>query len=285
MGQLIDGKNFGKVYAESLKEKIQWIKDNRNINPGLAVVYIGDDKASSVYVNSIIKKCTQLGIHAERFDFAGDIDTQEALDFMQKLNADEKFHGIICQFPLPKNLDEAAVRQAISPEKDVDSAGSANIGRLYSNLDCFIPCTPKGMHLLLKSLGEDLTGKKAVVVGRSNVVGKPVAQLLLNENMTVSICHSRTKELKAYTLDADVIMAGVGVPHLIKEDMVKEGAIIIDAGINVLEDKLVGDVDYKAMIDKVKYITPVPGGVGPTTILMLIENTLEACSRQCGFEL
>lgn len=285
MGQLVDGKGISKVYAESLKEKIQWVKDNREINPGLAVVYIGDDKASNVYVKSILKKCDQLGIYSERFDFSGDITTEEAVAFIEKLNVDEKFHGIICQFPLPKNLDEQAVRQTISAKKDVDSAGSDNIGRLYAGLDCFVPCTPKGMHLLLKSLGEELSGKKAVVVGRSNVVGKPVAQLLLNENMTVSICHSRTKDLKSYTIDADVIMAGVGVPHLIKEDMVKEGAIIIDAGINVLDEKLVGDVDYKSMIDKVKYITPVPGGVGPTTILMLIENTLEACGKQCGFEL
>lgn len=285
MGNLIDGKAVAASYGEALKNRIDaWIQKS-GVQPGLAVVLCGEDPSSKVYVNNILKKCTEMGLAVTKHLVDPELGTEALKQKVTELNNDSAVHGIIVQFPLPKTIDEKLIRETVSPDKDVDSAGSSNIGRLYAGLEGFIPCTPKGMMLLLKSLNIKLTGLHGVVVGRSNVVGKPVAQLMLNENMTVTICHSRTQDLGAITRQADVLMTGVGVAELIGPEHIKPGVIIIDAGINVTDNGLVGDVNWQACQDKAGAITPVPGGVGPTTNLMLAENTLEACIRKCGYEL
>lgn len=282
MGNLIDGKAIAAQYGETLKTRIAEWTEKSGVTPGLAVVLCGEDPSSKVYVNNIVKKCTELGVAVSKHLVDPAEGTEALRQKVLSLNADTAVHGIIVQFPLPKSLDEKCIRETVAPEKDVDSAGSANIGRLYAGLDGFVPCTPKGMMVLLKSLNLTLSGLHGVVVGRSNVVGKPVAQLMLNENMTVTICHSRTKDLATITGQADVLMTGVGVAEMIGPEHLKPGAIVIDAGINVTENGIVGDVNWKACMEKASAITPVPGGVGPTTNLMLAENTLEACIRQCG---
>lgn len=280
MGSLLDGKAIAAAYGDQLKERIEtWVKKT-DVRPGLAVVLCGEDPSSKVYVNNIMKKCTELGLVVTKYLVDPACGTEALHQQVITLNADTAVHGIIVQFPLPKIIDEKRIREAIAPEKDVDSAGAANMGRLYAGLGGFVPCTPKGMMVLLKSLGVKLSGLHGVVVGRSNVVGKPVAQLMLNENMTVTICHSRTQDMASITRQADVLMTGVGVAELIGLDHIKAGAIVIDAGINVTEKGLVGDVDWQACQEKACAITPVPGGVGPTTNLMLAENTLEACMLQ-----
>ncbi len=285
MGNLIDGKAVAAAYGIQLKDRIDaWMKKS-SVQPGLAVVLCGEDPSSKVYVNNILKKCTELGLNVTKYLVDPELGTEALRQQVVALNNDSAVHGIIVQFPLPKTINEKLIRETVSPEKDVDSAGSSNIGRLYAGLDGFVPCTPKGMMVLLKSLNLKLSGLHGVVVGRSNVVGKPVAQLMLNENMTVTICHSRTQDLAAITRQADVLMSAVGVAELIGPDHIKSGAIVIDAGINVTEKGLVGDVNWQACLEKSSAITPVPGGVGPTTNLMLAENTLEACIRQCGSEL
>lgn len=285
MGILIDGKAVAADYTDQLKARIEaWVQKTA-IQPGLAVVLCGEDPSSKVYVSNILKKCAGLGLAVTKYLVDPELGTEALRQQVVALNEDPATHGIIVQFPLPKSIDEKLIRETVAPEKDVDSAGSSNIGHLYAGLNGFIPCTPKGMMLLLKSLDLKLSGLHGVVVGRSNVVGKPVAQLMLNENMTVTICHSRTQDLGAITRQADVLMTGVGVAELITPDHIKPGAIVIDAGINVTENGLVGDVNWRACLDKAGAITPVPGGVGPTTNLMLAENTLEACVLQCGSEL
>lgn len=282
MGTLIDGKAIAAEYGDLLKTKVgQWV-DKTGIQPGLAVVLCGEDPSSKVYVNNIMKKCSDMGLAVTKYLVDPELGTEALKQQVEELNRDSAVHGIIVQFPLPKTIDEKLIRETVAPEKDVDSAGSSNIGRLYAGLDGFVPCTPKGMMLLLRSLKMNLAGLNGVVVGRSNVVGKPVAQLMLNENMTVTICHSKTKNLAEVTSTADVLMTGVGIAELIKPEFIKPGAVIIDAGINVTETGIVGDVDWKACLEKAGAVTPVPGGVGPTTNLMLAENTLEACIRQCG---
>lgn len=284
MGKLIDGKAVAAAYGVQLKERIDaWVQQSA-VQPGLAVVLCGEDPSSKVYVNNIVKKCTELGLAVTKYLVDPEQGTEALRQQVIALNSDAAVHGIIVQFPLPKTIDEKLIRETVAPEKDVDSAGSSNIGRLNAGLDGFIPCTPKGMMVLLKSLDMKLSGLHGVVVGRSNVVGKPVAQLMLNENMTVTICHSRTQNLAAITQQADVLMTGVGVAELIGPDHIKSGAVVIDAGINVTEKGLVGDVNWQACQEKAGAITPVPGGVGPTTNLMLAENTLEACIRLCGSE-
>lgn len=285
MGTIIDGKAVAAAYGEQLKERISgWISKS-GVQPGLAVVLCGEDPSSKVYVNNIMKKCAELGLMVTKYLVDPELGTEALRQQVIALNDDTAVHGIIVQFPLPKTIDEKLIRETVAPEKDVDSAGSSNIGRLYAGLNGFVPCTPKGMMVLLKSLNLKLSGLHGVVVGRSNVVGKPVAQLMLNENMTVTICHSRTQDLGAITRQADVLMTGVGVAEMIGPDHIKPGVVVIDAGINVTDKGLVGDVNWQACLDKAAAITPVPGGVGPTTNLMLAENTLEACIRLCGSEL
>ncbi|MCK8058886.1 MULTISPECIES: bifunctional 5,10-methylenetetrahydrofolate dehydrogenase/5,10-methenyltetrahydrofolate cyclohydrolase [unclassified Fusibacter] len=281
MAIIIDGNKVAEKVYEELKNKIDKLEDKKHFKPGVAILMAGDDKSSKMYVNMIKQKCEWIGIRADVFEFESEVDTDTVIDKIEELNEDCTYCGIIVQFPMPKGIDTLRVRESISPNKDVDSAGSANIGKFYATNDCYVPCTPKSMHRLLKEVDIDLVGLDAVVIGRSHVVGKPIADILLNENMTVTVCHSRTKNLSEYTKRADVIMAGAGVAHLVTADMVKENAIIIDAGINVKDGQLLGDVDTESVMDKAYAVTPVPGGVGPMTIAMLIENVIEACYHGC----
>ncbi len=278
MAILIDGNKAAEAIYEQLRAKIDQLENRDHFKPGVAILMVGSDPSSKLYVNMIVKNCEALSIRADVFHFDMETSTETVVKELHRLNEDCSYCGIIVQFPVPKHLDAMAIREAISPEKDVDSAGSANIGKFYATHDCYVPCTPKGMHRLLKSLDVELSGKHAVVIGRSHVVGKPIADILLNENMTVTVCHRKTVDLGSYTRQADVIMAGAGVAHLITADMVKPGAIVIDAGINMLDNKVVGDVDTEAVKNVASAITPVPGGVGPMTIAMLIENILMACT-------
>lgn len=278
MAIILDGNKAAEAVYEQMRIRIDQLEHRDHFKPGVAILMVGHDPSSKLYVNMIVKNCEALSIRADVFDFPEDTTTEAVVSRLQHLNEDCNYCGIIVQFPVPRHLDALAIREAISPEKDVDSAGSANIGKFYATHDCYIPCTPKGMHRLLKSLDMDLTGKHAVVIGRSHVVGKPLADMLLNDNMTVTVCHRKTVDLGYYTRQADVIMAGAGVAHLVTADMVKPGAIVIDAGINMLGGKVVGDVDTEAVKEVAYAITPVPGGVGPMTIAMLIENILMACT-------
>lgn len=279
--QIIDGNRIASELYVDYRRKIEGLFSTYDRAPGLAVILVEGDQASQVYVNRIIKKCTEIGLKADLFAFSGDVETVTLVEKVIELNKSSVYDGIIVQFPLPKNLDEQQVREAISPLKDVDAAGSSNIGKFYTGSKSFIACTPKGMYHLLKGLNQPLSGKHGVVIGRSHVVGKPIADLLLRENMTVTVCHSKTQHLESITKQADVIMLGVGRAKLLTKEMVKSGAIIIDAGINVVDGKLVGDADYLDLLGEVSYMTPVPGGVGPMTIAMLVENVIEAFETSC----
>lgn len=282
--KIIDGKEIAKKRLKAIQDKVNYLSDTYGIVPGLAVVYIGDDKASEVYVNTIVKKSQQVGFHSEKYSLSQDVTEKELLDLINELNKNEKINGVIIQFPIPEGINENKLKFALSHEKDVDCINPINVGLLYSNLESFLPCTPKGVIELIKSTGQNLVGKNAVVVGRSNIVGKPVAELLLKENLTVTLCHSKTKDLKEHLMNADIVVAAAGKANLIKADMIREGSIIIDVGTNVIDGKLIGDVEFDSVIEKAAYITPVPGGVGPMTIAMLLENTLEACLKQCELE-
>ncbi|RKD28064.1 bifunctional 5,10-methylene-tetrahydrofolate dehydrogenase/5,10-methylene-tetrahydrofolate cyclohydrolase [Caminicella sporogenes] len=281
VSNIINGREISKKRLIEIEEKVKYLSDKYGKVPGLAVVYIGNDKASEVYVNTIIKKCTKVHFYSEKHLLSENVSEDEILDLINNLNKNEKINGIIIQFPLPKGIDENKIKFALSYEKDVDCINPINVGMLYSNSKSFLPCTPKGVIELIKSINQDLTGKNAVVVGRSNIVGKPVAELLQQENLTVTLCHSKTKDLKEHLLRADVVVAAAGRANLIKGDMLKENCIVIDVGTNVVDGKLVGDVEFDSAVKKASYITPVPGGVGPMTIAMLLENTLEACLKQC----
>ncbi|NLT96334.1 MAG: bifunctional methylenetetrahydrofolate dehydrogenase/methenyltetrahydrofolate cyclohydrolase FolD [Clostridia bacterium] len=277
--KIINGKEIASTVRKNIKEQVDRLKES-GLTPGLAVILVGTDPASQVYVGSKEKACIEVGFHSEVYRLPEETTQEELLALIQKLNTDEKIHGILVQLPLPKHLDEKVVINAISPRKDVDGFHPLNAGALFVGEKGLVPCTPKGCIHLIKETGFDLKGKKAVVVGRSNIVGKPVAMLLLNENATVTICHSRTQNLKEELLQADVVVAAVGKPNFITGDMIKEGSVVIDVGINRLENgKLVGDVDFDSAKEKAGWITPVPGGVGPMTIAMLLQNTLEAAQN------
>jgi methylenetetrahydrofolate dehydrogenase (NADP+)/methenyltetrahydrofolate cyclohydrolase len=281
MAIIIDGSQQAELVYERLKKTVSQLKNKENFKPGVAIYMVGEDHSSKIYVNMIVSKCEWIGIRADVFSFDEKATTDDVVAHIEALNHDCTYCGIIVQFPLPKGFDALRIREAIAPSKDVDSAGSANIGKFYATHNCYVPCTPKSMHRLLLSLEMDLVGKHAVVIGRSHVVGKPIAEILISENMTVTVCHSKTKDLASYTKRADVIMAATGVAHLLTGDFIKEGAVVIDAGINMLGGKLVGDVQTESCLEKAYAITPVPGGVGPMTIAMLIENILEACYNTC----
>ncbi len=283
--KIINGRENAKIYLEKIKKKIDNLREKYDITPGLAIVQIGEDKASHVYVNRIVKTCSKAGVNSNIYNLPASTDEKKVVEVLNKLNSDEKTHGIIIQFPIPKNIDSNVVTTNILPSKDVDCINPINIGKMYSGLKGFIPCTPKGALKLLKSIEIDLVGKNAVVVGRSNIVGRPIAELLLKENLTVTICHSKTENLNEYIKNADVVVSAAGKPNLITGDMIKKDAIVIDIGTNVVDGKLVGDVEFEKAKKIASYITPVPGGVGPMTNVMLIENTLEACLIQCGLEL
>lgn len=277
MAQLINGKEISASVRERVKTETAEFVKKTGVTPGLAVVLVGDDPASKIYVGNKKKACLEVGFNSFEHILPADTTQEELMSLIDKLNADPSVHGILCQLPLPKHLDERAVINAISPEKDVDAFHPANVGKIMIGNYDFLPCTPAGVMELIHSTGVSVNGKKCVVVGRSNIVGKPMAMLLLHENGTVTVCHSRTKDLKAECLEADILVAAVGKAKLITADMVKDGAVVIDVGMNRDENgKLCGDVDFDAVSEKAGHITPVPGGVGPMTIAMLMQNTLTA---------
>lgn len=272
---LIDGKALAAQIRGNLAERVVEIR-SAGLVPGLAVVIVGDDPASRLYVNMKKRACDELGIYSREHALAASTTQGELLDLIRSLNEDSSIHGILVQLPLPKHLDEQAVIEAIRPEKDVDGLHPQNLGALVAGQEGFVPCTLVGIIKLIKSTGTEIQGKNCVMVGRSNIVGKPTALLLLRENGTVTICHSRTVDLPAVCRQADILVAAVGKAALIKRDMVKPGAVVIDVGTNRVDGKLMGDVDFEAVKEVAGYITPVPGGVGPMTIAMLMENTVKA---------
>lgn len=280
MSQIIDGKELAKNIRLKIKEEVEELK-NADIKPKLAVVLVGDDKASKVYVKNKSKACEETGIDFEEHILPACIKMEELLELIEKLNNDETIHGILVQSPLPQGLDANVAFRAISPKKDVDGFNPINVGKLSLNQGCFVSCTPYGIIKMLEAYNIQIEGAHAVIIGRSNIVGKPLAQCLLNKNATVTICHSRTKNLKEITKQADILISAIGKAKFVTEDMVKEGATVIDVGINRMDDgKLIGDTDFENIKEKASYITPVPGGVGPMTIAMLMHNVVKAAKQQ-----
>ena len=276
--QLLDGKVMSDALRAEIAQKVAALKE-KGVTPGLAVILVGEDPASQIYVRNKGIGCEQTGMHSVTIRMPEETTQQELEDQIRALNEDPAIHGILVQLPLPKHLDEAAALAVIVPEKDVDGFHVQNAGKLLNGLNGVVACTPKGALEMIRRTGANLSGKEAVVVGRSNIVGKPMAVLLLQENCTVTICHSRTADLAAHTRRADVLVAAVGKTKFITADMVKPGAIVIDVGINRVDGKVVGDVDFDNVKEVASWITPVPGGVGRMTIAMLLENTLEAAER------
>ncbi|UPT76701.1 bifunctional methylenetetrahydrofolate dehydrogenase/methenyltetrahydrofolate cyclohydrolase FolD [Sulfurovum sp. XGS-02] len=279
--QLIDGKSLAKKVQTTIATEVAQLKQVKNIVPGLAVILVGDDPASHAYVNMKAKACENVGFYSITHNMPDTISQDEIIATIEMMNNNPRIDGILVQLPLPKHIDTDKILEVIDPKKDVDGFHAYNVGRLVTGLDSFVACTPLGVMKMFEEYEIDLRGKDVCVVGASNIVGKPMASLLLNAEATVTITHIYTKDLKAHTSQADIVVVGVGVPGLIKEDMVKEGAIVIDIGINRIEDgSLVGDVDFKNVSPKCSYITPVPGGVGPMTIAMLLSNTLKSAKAR-----
>ena len=277
--QRIDGNALSQKLRAEVTSRTQVLKA-KGITPGLAVILVGENPASQVYVRNKVKACQDSGLHSLLEKYAEDMTEKALLDRIESLNQDPSIHGILVQLPLPKHIDSQKVIEAISPHKDVDGFHIASAGALMTGMPGFWPCTPYGCMKMLESIGYDLKGKHAVVIGRSNIVGKPMAMMLLQQNATVTICHSATPDLKAMTLQADVIVAAVGKRNVLTADMVKPGAVVLDVGMNRNDEgKLCGDVDFDGVEKVASYITPVPGGVGPMTITMLLVNTLEAAER------
>ena len=281
--KIIDGKAISAQIRGELTQEVAKLKKETGVTPGLAVVLVGDNPASKVYVGAKEKGCAELGLVSKKFVLAGDASEQELLALVEKLNHDPEIDGILVQLPLPKQIDENKVIAAIDPDKDVDGFHPVNVGRLVIGTAGFKPCTPYGVIHLLKRSGVKLAGAEVVIVGRSNIVGKPVALLLLQEHATVTVCHSKTRDLGEVCRRADVLVVAIGRPKMITADMVREGVVVIDVGVNRLADgKLCGDVDYDAVAQKASQITPVPGGVGPMTIAMLMYNTVNSARRRAG---
>ena len=285
---LIKGSEISKQIKEELKQEVALLKEKHNLVPGLATILVGEDEASKVYVGQKEKTCKELGIHSERINLPGNTIEAELLALVEKLNKDSRIHGILVQLPLPKHINETNVLYAIDPKKDVDGFHPVNVGKLMLGEPDFIPCTPHGIQELLIRSGVKTDGAEAVVVGRSNIVGKPIANMLLQKkkgaNATVTICHTGTKDIASHTKRADILIVAAGKPKTITADMVKEGVVVIDVGVNRLETGLVGDVDFETVKEKAKAITPVPGGVGPMTIAMLMHNTVQAAKIQAGIK-
>ena len=275
---ILDGKKLSAEIRTSIKKETARLK-KKGIVPGLAVILVGDNPASKIYVGQKEKGCLEAGFASYLHRQPSSTTQGDLLDLIGRLNNDGAVHGILVQLPLPPRIDPDTILAAIRPEKDVDGFHPINIGRLAAGLPCSAPCTPKGILRLLKTTGLPLAGKEAVVIGRSNIVGKPVGMMLLSESATVTICHSKTDKLAEHVRRADILVAAIGKPKYITAAMVKEGAVVIDVGINRLEEGLVGDVDYGPVAEKASWITPVPGGVGPMTIAMLLENTLEQAKK------
>lgn len=277
---IINGKEIAAQVRAELKSEIQALKEKTGVTPGLTVVLVGDNPASVVYVRNKIKACEEVGIRSTQHKLPETTTHEELLNLIRELNAAKDVHGILVQLPLPKQINEEEILEEISPAKDVDGFHPYNVGRLMIGNPVLQPCTPYGVMRLIDSTGIDLAGKDAVVVGRSNIVGKPMALMLLKRNATVTICHSRTKDLAERIRKADVLVAAIGRAEFIKGDWVKEGAIVVDVGMNrTPEGRLVGDVDFEGASERASFITPVPGGVGPMTIAMLLKNTVEAARR------
>ncbi len=280
MNKNIDGKKLAKAILEDLSSSIASLKERNLKVPSVKVLLVEGDEPSKMYANQIVKKAVKVGMDAECIVYPCNFGTNNLVSEIEKLSSDEDVNAIMVQFPLPKGYDSDAVRAAINFEKDVDSLGSVNAGLFYRNRDVFIPCTAESMMELLKSYKKDLAGLKAVVLGRSHVVGRPVFELAVRENMTVTICHSKTVDIEHEIKSADVVFSTMGAANFVKKSMLKKGAIVIDAGINFIDDKVVGDVDYDDCVDVVSAITPVPGGVGPVTNAILIRNVYKAYDRQ-----
>lgn len=279
---IIDGKALSAKIREELKREVDDLA-GRGIVPGLTVVLVGDDPASQVYVRNKAKSCEQIGIRSEVIRLPGDTPEDQLLGVIDGLNRNPDVHGILVQLPLPDHISEEKVLLAISPEKDVDGFHPVNVGNLSIGRDAFLPCTPAGCIELIRSTGTDIAGRHAVVIGRSNIVGKPMAMLLLREHATVTVCHSRTKDIEDVVCRADIVVAAVGRPNLVKKHWIKPGALVLDVGVNRLPDgKLTGDVDFESVKETAGFITPVPGGVGPMTITMLLKNTIKAAKKAAG---
>ena len=274
---LLDGKALSEKIKEEVKVEVAQLVEEKQITPGLAVILVGNDAASATYVASKAKACKDAGIYSVVHEMPESITQEELLETINMMNNNPKLDGILVQLPLPKHIDTTTVLEAINPLKDVDGFHPYNVGRMVSNLDSFLPATPFGVMRMFEEHNIELSGKDVVVIGSSDIVGKPMASLLINKKATVTVCNSRTKDLKSHTSKADIVIIAVGVPYLLKEDMVKDGAIVIDVGINRLDTgKLVGDADFEGLKNKCSFLTPVPGGVGPMTIAMLLKNTIKA---------
>ena len=273
--KIIDGKAISAQIRAELREKAEILKEKRGVVPGLTVIIVGEDPASQIYVRNKARACEELGFNSEVIRLPADTKQTELEELIDKLNADKSVHGILVQLPLPKGLDEKPLLLRIAPEKDVDAFHPYNVGRISTGDYGFLPCTPAGVMELIKRSGIEVSGKNCVVIGRSNIVGKPMAMLLINESGTVTVCHSRTQNLKEICSSADILVSAVGKADFVTADMVKDGAVVIDVGMNRnAEGKLCGDVAFDEVAPKTSYITPVPGGVGPMTITMLMRNTL-----------
>lgn len=278
MAEILDGKAASAAVRAQLKEEVASLKE-KGITPGLAVIIVGDDPASRIYVNNKKKACAEVGIYSEEFALPADTSQEELLALVASLNGRSDINGILCQLPLPSHLSEKAIIEAVSPLKDVDAFHAANVGHIMIGDFSFLPCTPAGVMELLHRAGIDPAGKNCVVIGRSNIVGKPMAMLLLAADATVTICHSKTENLAEIARQADILVAAVGRPNFVTGEMIKPGAAVIDVGINRVNGELIGDVNAKEAAEKAAYLTPVPGGVGQMTIAMLLSNTLDAAER------
>lgn len=280
--QIMDGKKISDEIRGEIRAEVERLA-GQGIRPGLVVILVGDDPASQVYVRNKAKACEQLGYHSEVIRMPAETSQEELMEKIAKYNADPAIHGILVQLPLPAHLDEKPVLDAISPEKDVDGFHPINVGKMMIGEDALLPCTPSGVIEMIKRSGISIAGKHAVVIGRSNIVGKPMSMLLLREHATVTICHSRTPDLPAITSQADILVAAVGRANMVKKEWIKPGAVVIDVGMNRLENgKLAGDVDFEDAKETAGWLTPVPGGVGPMTITMLMANTMKACKKANG---
>ena len=280
--KIIDGKALSASIREQMKGEAERFENTYGRKVGLAVIKVGANPASEVYVRNKIKACEEVGVKSFSYNLPEETAEADIIDLIDTLNGDENVDGILVQLPLPKGVNEKRILARILPEKDADGFHAVNAGGLMLGLPCTKPCTPAGIIELIKSTGVSIAGKNAVVIGRSNIVGKPAAMLLLAENATVTICHSRTADLKAHTLNADILVAAVGIKEFVTGDMIKDGAVVVDVGMNRADGKLYGDVNYPEASEKASYITPVPGGVGPMTVTMLIKNTVESAFRCKG---
>lgn len=284
MTTILNGKEYSLKFREELKQKVSILKEKYGVTPGLAVVIIGEDSASQIYVRNKIKASEDVGLNSVTVRLPETITQEEAENEVLKLANRSDIDGIIVQLPLPKKFDSAKILSKIPTRKDVDGLCAENLGKLLVGEEALISCTPNGIIQLLKGYGIEFTGKHAVVIGRSNMVGKPISALLQKEDCTVTMCHSKTQNIKQYTLQADILVAAIGRANYVTKDMVKDGAIVVDVGINRVDGKLFGDVDYENVFEKASYITPVPGGVGPMTVTMLMFNAFTACLRKNKIE-